>query len=225
MAALGGDPGVFVRSMATRGHHGGLASAVVDAADLIELAGFERVLIESVGVGQNELEIAGAAHQVVVVLGPEAGDEVQSLKAGITEIGDVMVVNKADRPGAEAMAENLRDALALRGGDARAVPVLLVEATTGRGVDELVQALEASASGAGERARDRRRRAIRARLLGVVVETITARLEAGWAPALDAAAAAVSAGESTPEAAAGAILADFMDPASPGRSGGVDAAG
>jgi LAO/AO transport system kinase len=225
MAALGGDPGVFVRSMATRGHHGGLASAVVDAADLLDLAGFDRVLIESVGVGQNELEIAGAAHQVVVVLVPEAGDEVQSLKAGLTEIGDVMVVNKADRPGAEAMAEHLRDALALRGDAARSVAVLLVEATTGRGVDELVHALESGAAGAGDRARDRRRRAIRARLLGIVAETLSARVDAEWAAALDQAAAAVSAGETTPEDAAGAILDRFLGAERGRRRGGAAAGG
>ncbi len=222
MAALGGDPGVFVRSMATRGHHGGLAAAVFDAADLLELGGFERVLIESVGVGQNEVEIAAAAHLIVVVLVPEAGDDVQSLKAGITEIGDVMVVNKADRPGAEAMVENLRDALALRGGEATDVPVLLAEATTGRGADELVAALEAGGAAAGERARARRLRAIRARLTGILVETITARLDAGWDQALERAAAAVAAGDETPERAAGALLAAFLD-AERGRELGAGA--
>jgi LAO/AO transport system kinase len=114
MGAVAGDPGVFVRSMATRGHHGGLAAPVVEAADLLELAGFERLLIETIGVGQTELDIAGAAHRVVVVLVPEAGDAVQSLKAGPTEIGDVMVINKADRPGADATAAAVREALEIR---------------------------------------------------------------------------------------------------------------
>jgi LAO/AO transport system kinase len=223
MAALGGDPGVFVRSMATRGHHGGLAAAVFDAADLLELGGFERVLIESVGVGQNEVEIAAATHLVVVVLVPEAGDDVQSLKAGITEIGDVMIVNKADRPGAAAMAENLRDALALRGGEAAAVPVLCAEATTGRGVEELVTTLEAGAAAAGERARARRRRAIRARLAGILVETLSTELDARWSAELERAADLVAAGEETPERAASALLAAFL--AAPRRGAGAPGAG
>lgn len=100
MADLAGDPGVFVRSMATRGSLGGLARATADAVKVFDAAGFEIILIETVGVGQAEVEIAGLAHSVVVVEAPGLGDEVQAIKAGILEIADVFVVNKADREGA-----------------------------------------------------------------------------------------------------------------------------
>lgn len=99
MADLSGDPGVFVRSMATRGSLGGLARATADAAKVFDAAGFEIILIETVGVGQAEVEIAGLAHSVIVVEAPGLGDEVQAIKAGILEIADVFVVNKADREG------------------------------------------------------------------------------------------------------------------------------
>ena len=100
MSVLAGDPGVFVRSMATRGSLGGLARATAAAAQVFDAAGFEIVMIETVGVGQAEVEIAGLAHSVVVVEAPGLGDEVQAIKAGILEIADVFVVNKADREGA-----------------------------------------------------------------------------------------------------------------------------
>jgi LAO/AO transport system kinase len=100
MQDLAGDPGVFVRSMATRGSLGGLARATTDAAKVFDAAGFDLILIETVGVGQAEVEIAGLAHSVVVVEAPGLGDEVQAIKAGILEIADVFVVNKADREGA-----------------------------------------------------------------------------------------------------------------------------
>jgi LAO/AO transport system kinase len=101
MSKLSGDAGVFVRSMATRGTLGGLAAATADALLLLDAAGYERILIETVGVGQAEVEIAGTAHTTVVVEAPGLGDEVQAIKAGVLEIADIFVVNKADRPGVE----------------------------------------------------------------------------------------------------------------------------
>ena len=101
MSKLSGDAGVFIRSMATRGSLGGLAAATADALLLLDAAGYERILIETVGVGQAEVEIAGAAHTTVVVEAPGLGDEVQAIKAGVLEIADIFVVNKADRPGVE----------------------------------------------------------------------------------------------------------------------------
>src|SRR3989440_9932461 len=97
MQVLGLDPGVFIRSMATRGHLGGLARATVDAVAILDAAGYEKVLVETVGVGQDEIEITKAADVCVVVLVPGMGDDVQTMKAGIMEIGDVLVINKADR--------------------------------------------------------------------------------------------------------------------------------
>ena len=101
MSKLSGDPGVFVRSMATRGSLGGLAGATADALLLLDAAGYARILIETVGVGQAEVEIAGTAHTTVVVEAPGLGDEVQAIKAGVLETADIFVVNKADRPGVE----------------------------------------------------------------------------------------------------------------------------
>jgi LAO/AO transport system kinase len=112
------DPGIFIRSMATRGSLGGLATTTKEVLDLMDAFGFDRVLVETVGVGQTELEITAAADTVVVVLVPESGDAIQAMKAGLMEIADVFVVNKADRPGSARMVKDLRQALHLRAGTA-----------------------------------------------------------------------------------------------------------
>lgn len=118
MNDLSTDPGIFIRSMATRGSLGGLATTTREVLDLMDAFGFERVLVETVGVGQTELEITGAADTVVVVLVPESGDAIQAMKAGLMEIADVFVVNKADRPGADRLIKEIRAALHLRAGEA-----------------------------------------------------------------------------------------------------------
>lgn len=112
------DPGVFIRSMATRGSLGGLATTTKEVVDLMDGFGFDRVIIETVGVGQTELEVTAAADTVVVVLVPESGDSIQAMKAGLMEIADVFVVNKADRPGSSRLVKDLRQALHLRAGSA-----------------------------------------------------------------------------------------------------------
>jgi LAO/AO transport system kinase len=118
MNDLATDPGIFIRSMATRGSLGGLAATTKEVLDLMDAFGFPRVLIETVGVGQTELEITRAADTVVVVLVPESGDAIQAMKAGLMEIADIFVVNKADRPGADRLVKDLRLALHLREGKA-----------------------------------------------------------------------------------------------------------
>lgn len=118
MNELATDPGMFIRSMATRGSLGGLATTTKEVIDLMDAFGFDRVLVETVGVGQTELEITSAADTVVVVLVPESGDAVQAMKAGLMEIADVFVVNKADRPGAERLLKEIRQAIHLRAGTA-----------------------------------------------------------------------------------------------------------
>lgn len=110
------DPGIFIRSMATRGSLGGLATTTKEVVDLMDGFGFDRVVVETVGVGQTELEITAAADTVVVVLVPESGDAIQAMKAGLMEIADIFVVNKADRPGAPRLVKELRHALHLRAG-------------------------------------------------------------------------------------------------------------
>jgi LAO/AO transport system kinase len=141
------DQGVFIRSMATRGSHGGLARAASDACDVMDASGFDMLVLETVGVGQAEYDVVGVADTVVVVLCPGAGDGVQAMKAGILEVADVLVVNKADLPGADGLSMDLEDALRLRsirksGRDRGwSVRVLRACASTGEGVEELLAAV------------------------------------------------------------------------------------
>ena len=159
------DPVVFIRSMATRGHLGGLSQAAPQAARVLSAAGYDVVLIETVGVGQSEVEVAGLADTTMVLLAPGMGDGVQAAKAGILEIGDIFVVNKADRDGAELTARELRHMISL--GERREPgqwrpPVLTTVATTGQGMDDVVAALadhHAWALAGGELDRRRVRRA------------------------------------------------------------------
>ena len=142
------DPGVYIRSMASRGHLGGLAWATPQAVRVLDAAGYDVVLVETVGVGQSEVEVAGAADTTVVLLAPGMGDGVQAAKAGILEIGDVFVVNKADRDGADSTARELRHMITLGSGprsgsadDRWTPPVLKTVAATATGVDEVVAAI------------------------------------------------------------------------------------
>jgi LAO/AO transport system kinase len=144
MQAHASDAGVFIRSMATRGQLGGISSATGDAALVLDAAGMDVVVIETVGVGQDEIDIARTADVSVVTVVPGAGDEVQALKAGIMEIADIFVVNKADREGADRTAASIEGVLSLQAFGAAdwRPPVLRTEATTGRGVAELLEAIE-----------------------------------------------------------------------------------
>lgn len=145
-----GDPGVFIRSMATRGSLGGLAPATAEVALLLDGAGYGTVLVETVGVGQDEIAVATLAHVTVVVLVPGAGDDVQTIKAGIMEIADVFAVNKADLPGAEQLQQQLRAAQSLASARAKAdaAPVCLVSAAEHRGIPELWGAIQKAAHSA-----------------------------------------------------------------------------
>ncbi len=127
-----GDPGVYIRSMATRGHHGGLARATRAAAAVLEAAGYEVVLIETIGVGQDDLEIVDVADVVVAVVAPGLGDEIQAMKAGLLEVADIVAVNKGDHQGADATLKDLR---------AWCPRVLRTVAVTGEGVPELLSAI------------------------------------------------------------------------------------
>ncbi len=138
------DPGVFIRSMASRGHAGGLARATREVARLLEAAGFGIILLETVGSGQVDVEIREVATTSVVVLVPHLGDEVQTLKAGLFEIADVFCVNKSDLPGADRARRDLMEFASLGGGDPGwTVPVVATSATTPSGIPELWQAVEA----------------------------------------------------------------------------------
>ena len=139
------DRDVYIRSMASRGHLGGLAWSTPQALRVLDAAGCDIVLIETVGVGQSEVEIAGLADTTLVLTAPGMGDGIQAAKAGILEIGDVFVVNKADRDGADQVRRDLRNMIALaeRTDDAWKPPIVQTVAQTGKGVDEVVQNIEA----------------------------------------------------------------------------------
>jgi LAO/AO transport system kinase len=207
------DPGVFIRSMASRGHLGGLASATPQAVRVLEAAGCDPVLVETVGVGQSEVEVAGEADTTVVLLAPGMGDGIQAAKAGILEIGDVFVVNKADRDGADQTARELRHMISLgasgQPGGWRP-PVLKVVASRGEGIDALVAALgehrawlESSGAGAA-----RRVRRARIEIEGIALAALQARFGGvGRDGALDALAADVAQGRTDAFTAADRIVA------------------
>lgn len=136
MSAIATDPNVFVRSVATRGDLGGLAEAAGDMADVLDAAGFQTILYETVGVGQSELEIVQYADCTVVVLVPESGDSIQGMKAGLMEIADVFVINKSDREGADRFAADLRAAMHLKEWGGWTPPVVMTVAVREQGVDE-----------------------------------------------------------------------------------------
>jgi LAO/AO transport system kinase len=133
---------VFMRSMATRGTSGGLARTTQDAADLLDASGRTVILIESVGVGQSEIEISKATDCVVVLLSPESGDGVQAMKSGLLEIADVIAINKADRGGAERLEQDLRTAFELGLRSRKDVPIVIMEAVRGKGIPELLAAID-----------------------------------------------------------------------------------
>jgi LAO/AO transport system kinase len=140
------DPGVFIRSMASRGHLGGLAGATADAVALMDAFGFDLVIVETVGVGQSEIEIADIADTVIVALQPGSGDSVQTLKAGILEIADIFVVNKADHPNALQLQKEIRSMLEMLEYSGWQARLLATQALTGTGIDELWEAISEHAS-------------------------------------------------------------------------------
>src|SRR5512137_698391 len=164
MQAQAGDEGVFIRSMATRGHLGGLSRATHEAAYVLDAAGKDWVVIETVGVGQDEVDIVRTADVAIVVLVPGTGDEVQALKAGIMEIADIFVVNKSDLDGADRLVASIEAVLALADSPPGAwrPPIVRTQATTGEGVAGLLEAIEAFRAHTAP-ARRERRRAPRAR--------------------------------------------------------------
>ena len=152
------DPGVYIRSMGTRGHLGGLAEATLQALLLVDASGKDVVFLETVGTGQSEVEVIGIADVVLLVLMPGSGDSVQALKAGIMEIPDVIVVNKLDHPGAKTMLQEVRSIVALDPDRERRPAILLTDAVRGEGVPELWEALEARRAGLEEHGELARRR-------------------------------------------------------------------
>ena len=144
------DPSIFIRSVATRGSLGGLSEKIIEITDVLKAAPFDLILVETVGVGQSEVEIAGLADMTVVVVVPEAGDDIQTLKSGIMEIADVFVVNKSDREGATQMAANLERLASYHAGSGRRA-VLQTSAGTGTGLQQLAEEISSAHSSAHQR--------------------------------------------------------------------------
>lgn len=212
MTELANDPGVFIRSMATRGATGGMARAALDAVDLLDVAGFGTVILETVGVGQDEVEVAHASDTTVVVSAPGLGDEIQAIKAGVLEIADIHVVSKCDRDDANRTLVDLKQMLTLGTvtGPKRdwAIPVVGVSSYTGQGVDELLAKIAAhrAALNAGEMGRERRRRVAAFRLHKTAETLLLERFAAGskdFAPAL---AGALAGRDTDPYAAAQRLI-------------------
>jgi LAO/AO transport system kinase len=210
MQDIGMDPGVFVRSMATRGSLGGLAEAAGDVADVMDAFGKDVVITETVGVGQCELDVAEACYTTVVVIVPESGDSVQAMKAGLMEIADVLVINKSDREGADRIARQVRAVMELRGErNGWSPPVICTIASKGEGVEDLYANIEKhreflSRSGHLEK---HRRANVEATIRGLVESELHRKI---WHPEslerLHALVGEVCSGHSTPRQASDEIL-------------------
>lgn len=217
MQSHSADPDVFIRSMASRGHLGGLAATAGQVLRVFDAAGFDVVLIETVGVGQSEVEIAAAADTTVVLLAPGMGDGIQAAKAGILEIGDVFVVNKADREGAQTTARELRQMIALSAesnDDPWVPPVVTAVASTGAGIDEVVASIDGHNTWAGENGELHSRRVRRAReeVLSELLGNVRARASREPAESqLARMAQQVADGRLSVHAAAESLWSDLRD--------------
>src|SRR6185503_3660902 len=208
------DAGVFVRSMATRGHLGGLSAATNDAALVLDASGKDLVIIETVGVGQDEIDIVRTADVSIVVLVPGAGDDVQALKAGIMEIADIFVVNKADREGADQVVQSVTANLSLQTfaeGEWRP-PVVKTEAVNGVGVDRLWQEIERFRQHESQHQHQRRKASHEARLRGLLaqrlLEHVEKRLPSGE---FDRLVEAIAARRTDPYSAAARLMSQALD--------------
>ncbi len=205
MTAALDDDGVFVRSLASRGYLGGLSPAAVRIIDAFDAAGFDVILLETVGTGQNEIDVAEVADVRVVIAAPGLGDDIQAMKSGLLEIADVLVVNKGDREGADQTMHQLKGALSIRAYQRNEVPVLKTTATTGDGIAELMEAV--TAVGCRVTALppvERRRRRARYLIVRAAADLVAARVKAGTD--IDALADDVLAGTLAPDDAAKRLM-------------------
>ena len=223
MTGHAADPGVYIRSMATRGHLGGLSRTASDVALVLDAAGKDVIIIETVGVGQDEVDIVRTADISIVVVAPGAGDDVQAMKAGIMEIGDIFVVNKADREGADRAAQAIAANLSLHSfmpGDWKP-PIVKTEATRAIGIDELWRQIrryrEHSAGELAARRRERQRVRLRELLARQLVQRVESSLASG---AIERMAERVAARELDPYSAVAELVAAAANPAKAGLHGG-----
>jgi LAO/AO transport system kinase len=204
------DRNVYIRSMATRGHLGGLAVATPQALRAFDAAGFDTVIVETVGVGQSELEVAEMADAIIVLLAPGMGDGIQAAKAGILEIGDIFVVNKSDRDGAQALVRELRTMIALadRGPQDWKPPIVMTVAYENRGIGDLLAAIDRFRTSQTETGRAALRRIARARreVESIALAKMRAEFRLNGEAGLEDLARAVSRGELDPYAAADRVV-------------------
>ncbi len=201
------DDGVFIRSVATRGHLGGLSRSTADIVTVMDAMGFDIVLVETVGVGQAEVDVVGATHACVVVTVPGLGDDIQAIKAGILEIADVLVVNKADREGADRTVRDLTYMLDLRAGKAREVEIVKTVAVRGDGIADLAGAIDRCRAKAGDLVIERRGMWARAQLGELIRDRVVAAAEASWPGGFEALVAEVAGRRLDPYAAVERLLA------------------
>jgi LAO/AO transport system kinase len=227
MQGLVGDPGVFIRSMASRGARGGLAASALDAVTALDAFGMDVVLLETIGAGQDEVDVMRAAYTIIVVEIPGTGDDVQSLKAGILEIADLYVVNKADLAGADTAAHVLQQMLALRPEDSGwVVPVLKTVAPTGAGISDVVDAIERHHQYLADSGTLAHRKIKQARfqIVSLVQQRMIEQLLAGWEASgtLERTAADVASGRIDPYQASRCLF----DESAPHHDGleGIDTA-
>ncbi len=202
------DPGVFIRSMATRGHLGGLAAATLQVVALLDAAGFDTIFVETVGVGQSEVDVVQAADTTVVVLTPGQGDGVQAFKAGIMEIADVFCINKYDHPGADRLRREIRAAMELGDhGEGWVAPIVGTVASKGEGVEELLKRLDEHHAHLVDTAgiEEARRRRVRAEVTAVLGERLRRALAANEAYAVDS----ILSGRKGPGEVVDELLAGF----------------
>jgi LAO/AO transport system kinase len=202
MTAALDDDGVFMRSLASRGYLGGLTPAAVRVIDALDAAGKDVILMETVGTGQTDLDVAEIADVRIVVTAPGLGDDIQAMKAGLLEIADILVVNKADREGATRTAQQLQGALSLKSGARAKVPVLKVTASTGEGIPALTDAIDAVLAGNAAPPQVRRRRRARYLIARAAADLVAERIRRGGPDAVDALADEVLAGRLLPADAA-----------------------
>jgi LAO/AO transport system kinase len=208
MTAALDDDGVFVRSLASRGHLGGLSPAAVRIIDVLDAAGFDLILIETVGTGQSEIDIAEVADVRIVIAAPGLGDDIQAMKSGVLEIADVVVVNKADLAGASRTAAELAAALSLHAGAMSETPTLKTIATTGSGIEELASTIDRiGASRMAEAPLVRRRRRARYLIARAAADLVATRIRDGAAPGIDTLSDAVLEGRMAPTDAAVSLVA------------------
>ncbi len=211
MTAALDDDGVFVRSLASRGHLGGLSPAAVRVIDALDAAQFDIILLETVGTGQSEIDVAEVADVRVVISAPGLGDDIQAMKSGLLEIADILVVNKGDREGADRTLQQLKGALSIRAGETSRTPLLKTTATSGAGVPELLSLIDTIGGRIMALGADaRRRRRARYLVARAAADLVAQRIRAGQSNSLDRLADEVLAGRMTPDVAAERLLGEVV---------------